>query len=326
MEERNYPIEVIPEEVRTPTRDPQETVKHFLGVPHPPEAVLQEAQKAAKALEKVVAGKKRPVIFRGEQYLEFEDWQTVAKFYGLCARTLEAEPVEIFGVKGAKAKAEVIDLRTGQVVGGAEAYCMRDEENWKEKPWFQLASMAQTRAGAKALRNVLAWVVVLAGYRPTPAEEIQEEPAQPTQGKGTGGFSQGGGTAQAKGSLKASSSSQAGSSPQANESKADNHSVGPSNGEKTAPSHLPLSSQEERPTKEEIQNLLRLALKNGFSTVNSAGKRCVDYPRLGEFLRSNGFPRMIKEMSRNECQKASLFLESRLRTLILKEIESVLPQ
>ena len=32
--------------------------------------------------------------------------------------------------------------------------------------------MAQTRAGAKALRNALAWVVVLAGYRPTPAEEL----------------------------------------------------------------------------------------------------------------------------------------------------------
>jgi len=32
--------------------------------------------------------------------------------------------------------------------------------------------MAQTRAGAKALRNVLAWVAVLAGYKPTPAEEI----------------------------------------------------------------------------------------------------------------------------------------------------------
>jgi hypothetical protein len=34
--------------------------------------------------------------------------------------------------------------------------------------------MAQTRAGAKAMRNALAWVVVLAGYRPTPAEELPD--------------------------------------------------------------------------------------------------------------------------------------------------------
>lgn len=137
-----------------------------------PEEILCEAQKAAASLKRLISGKERPLIFRGEQYLEFEDWQTVAKFYGLAARTLEAEPVEIFGVKGAKARAEVVDLKTGEAVGGAVAYCMRDEENWKEKPWFQLASMAQTRAGVKALRNVLAWVVVLAGYRPTPAEEL----------------------------------------------------------------------------------------------------------------------------------------------------------
>jgi len=137
-----------------------------------PEEILSEAQRAASSLKRLMESKVRPLAFKGEQYLEFEDWQTVAKFYGLCARTLEAEPVEIFGVKGARARAEVIDLKTGQVVGGAEAYCMRDEESWKEKPWYQLASMAQTRAGAKALRNVLAWVVVLAGYKPTPAEEL----------------------------------------------------------------------------------------------------------------------------------------------------------
>ena len=39
-------------------------------------------------------------------------------------------------------------------------------------PLFQLRSMAQTRACAKALSNLFKWVVVLAGYRPTPAEEM----------------------------------------------------------------------------------------------------------------------------------------------------------
>lgn len=149
-----------------------EPVESKVVLARPPEVVLEEAHRAASALQRVITGKKKPVIFQGEQYLEFEDWQTVGKFYGLVVRTFEAVPVEIFEVKGAKARAEVIELRTGQVMGGAEAYCMRDEANWKEKPWFQLASMAQTRAGAKALRNVLAWVVVLAGYRPTPAEEV----------------------------------------------------------------------------------------------------------------------------------------------------------
>lgn len=40
-------------------------------------------------------------------------------------------------------------------------------------PLFQLRSMAQTRAQAKALRSCYAWVVVLAGYQPTPLEEME---------------------------------------------------------------------------------------------------------------------------------------------------------
>ena len=132
----------------------------------------------------------------GEQYLEYEDWQTLAQFYGYTVKTGEAQPIEIDGVKGAKACADLIDIKTGMYLGGAEAYCMRDEEHWNTRPkyewqgegenrkrvkvgdevvpWFQLASMAQTRAGAKALRNRLAWVAVLAGYKATPVEEMTE--------------------------------------------------------------------------------------------------------------------------------------------------------
>jgi hypothetical protein len=62
--------------------------------------------------------------------------------------------------------------RDGRVISAAEAMCMRDEPKWTSKPEFQLRSMAQTRASAKALRNVLAWVVVMAGLKPTPAEEM----------------------------------------------------------------------------------------------------------------------------------------------------------
>lgn len=152
---------------------------HDISVARDPELVLSEAQKAAKALTTVIAGKKKPFILNGEQYLEYEDWQTVAKFYGLCAKTHDAMPCEVDDIKGAKAEADVIDVRSGLIVGHAEAYCLRDEKQWTEKPFFQLSSMAQTRAGAKALRNVLAWVVVLAGYKPIPAEEMQDVGQKP---------------------------------------------------------------------------------------------------------------------------------------------------
>jgi hypothetical protein len=141
-----------------PATDPLDTLTH--------------AKRAAEALQSIVSQKPDPVIVNGKQYLEFEDWQTLGHFYGVHVRTGDAEPVTINGVEGAKARAEVLN-DNGLVIGGAAAACLRDEDQWGNKPWFQLASMAQTRAGAKALRNVLAWVAVLAGYRPTPAEEMR---------------------------------------------------------------------------------------------------------------------------------------------------------
>ncbi len=173
-----------------------EAVGKAAGLTLRPIEVLENARVAARALKDVLSAKPKKLILGGEQYLEYEDWQTVGQFYGYTVKTEDAVPVEVFGVPGAKAKAYLIEYHTGLIVGSAEAYCMRDEDKWSTRskyewqdgphgrrrvkvgdepvPWFQLASMAQTRAGAKAFRNRLAWVVVMAGFRPTPAEELED--------------------------------------------------------------------------------------------------------------------------------------------------------
>ncbi len=73
------------------------------------------------------------------------------------------------------------------------AMCLNDEENWGLRPkyeWtgpqgarkktkigeiavplFQLRSMAQTRAQAKALKGPFSWIVAMAGFAPAAAEE-----------------------------------------------------------------------------------------------------------------------------------------------------------
>jgi len=141
-----------------------------------PDEVLTEAQRAAKALTGVIEAKPKKVTFNGKTYLQFEDWQTLGRFYGVTAVVKSTKHVE-FGdgddkVSGFEAVAEALLVSGNQVISSAEAMCLNDEPNWNRKPLFQLKSMAQTRACAKALRNVLAWVVVLAGYAPTPAEEM----------------------------------------------------------------------------------------------------------------------------------------------------------
>jgi hypothetical protein len=143
----------------------------LLTIEADPETVLERARRAAVALKEVVSKKAKPVIFKGEQYLEFEDWQTLGRFANASAKVVSVEPVALGAAKGFHAVAVAIDQH-GRELTRAEAWCLGDEANWKDRPLFMLASMSQTRACAKALRNVLSWIAVLAGYRATPAEEL----------------------------------------------------------------------------------------------------------------------------------------------------------
>lgn len=145
-----------------------------LSVARPPDQVLAEAQSAARALQEVISKKSSPVIFNGERYLEFEDWQTIGKFYGVTAKVVHTGYLDLGSAQGFEATAVAFHPQTGMNLSSAESICMNDEKNWSFKPLYQLKSMAQTRACAKALRNVFSWVVVLAGYKPTPAEEMEE--------------------------------------------------------------------------------------------------------------------------------------------------------
>jgi len=107
----------------------------------------------------------------------------LARFFNLTVGTEKTFRVEQNGAfKGYNARA-IVYSQQGTIIGSAEASCFNDEQKWISKPEFQLKSMAQTRACAKALRNVLAWVVVLEGFSPTPAEEmdsVNPAPAAPS--------------------------------------------------------------------------------------------------------------------------------------------------
>lgn len=140
-----------------------------------PAVQLEFAQKASKALMEIVGQKKKPVIINGEQYLEFEDWQTIARFYGASVGTEWSRPLKDDTGKTIGYEAKAIVHMAGEIISSAEAMTMYAEKNWVHRDEFMLRSMAQTRAGAKALRNAFAWVAVLAGYKPTPAEEMPKE-------------------------------------------------------------------------------------------------------------------------------------------------------
>jgi len=67
----------------------------------------------------------------------------------------------------------------GRIIATAESMCSSKENNWRGRDEYAIKSMAQTRATAKACRLAFSWIMVLAGYEPTPAEEMpSDEPAE----------------------------------------------------------------------------------------------------------------------------------------------------
>ena len=162
-----------------------------LAVSRPPEKILDEARRVASMLKAVIEQTKGSIKLGASEHLKIEAWSTLAQFYGCTPRVTRTQFVDYGnGVQGFEAYAELVHVATGRVVSTAEAMCLTDEPQWRERavyewrdnarvavgqepvPLFQLRSMAQTRAVSKVCATALRWVVVLAGYSGIPAEEM----------------------------------------------------------------------------------------------------------------------------------------------------------
>lgn len=136
-----------------------------------PEQVVASATKAAKALAKVVTGQKLAVKIQGREHVRVEGWTLLGSMLGVFPVVAWTKKLE----NGWEARVEA-RTRAGDVVGAAEAECLRSEKTWASRDDYALRSMAQTRATSKALRAPLGFVMQLAGFDATPAEEMPAEP------------------------------------------------------------------------------------------------------------------------------------------------------
>ena len=141
-----------------------------------PAAMLEQASNLANQLKDVVAKADLVSKIGGKDYLTVEAWTTLGVLVGCTARTEWSRPLE----DGWEAAVEVVNSH-GLVIGRAEASCLRSERNWQRRDDYALRSMAQTRAMGKALRMPLGWIAALAGYQPTPAEEMPADPPAPDE-------------------------------------------------------------------------------------------------------------------------------------------------
>ena len=114
------------------------------------------------------------------EYVTVEGWEVLGTMLGIVPDTRIVEEMKNDKDRtiGFKARATLYQNPTfedGKIIGGhvlatAEAYCTRDDF---QKKYFSMASMAQTRALGKAYRMALSWVMKMAGFEGTYAEDME---------------------------------------------------------------------------------------------------------------------------------------------------------
>jgi len=144
-----------------------------------PEKQVDAAGKIATLLCDVIEKQKLYTDLRGKKYVNVEGWQTLGSFL----RVLPKERQVTRHNDGTfEAHVDLID-RHGQVVGSGSAICGADESMWMKRPEYARRSMAITRATGKAYRIAFSWIMNMAGYEPTPLEEMDH--VEPTLYEGT---------------------------------------------------------------------------------------------------------------------------------------------
>ena len=113
------------------------------------------------------------------EYVVVEGWEVLGTFLGIVPVTTIIGEIKNKqeNVVGYRARATLYQnpiIENDEIVGGtviARAEAQADKSGF-QKDLFSIASMAQTRALGKAFRMGLSWIMKMAGFEGTPAEEM----------------------------------------------------------------------------------------------------------------------------------------------------------
>jgi len=113
------------------------------------------------------------------EYVLVEGWEVLGTMLGIVPITQVVEPItnDKGKVRGYKARASLYRnpiMEHGEIIGGtliATTEASATVEGF-QKDTASMMSMAQTRALGKAYRMALSWIMKMAGYEGTPAEEM----------------------------------------------------------------------------------------------------------------------------------------------------------
>ena len=123
-------------------------------------------------LKKLIVENRLYTDIRGKNYVNVEGWQIAGAFTGLYPVVESVENLSEGNFYKYRAKVSLRD-KEGNKVGYGVAICTNKEPGKTGFDEYAVASMAQTRAVGKAFRLKIGWLLKVAGYETTPAEEMR---------------------------------------------------------------------------------------------------------------------------------------------------------
>jgi len=134
-----------------------------------PQDVINQASKIATELAKIIKDRKLFSTISGKNFVRVEGWTTMGAMLGILPREVAVTETENGDFL---ADVELIRASDGMIVGRASAIVGSDEKTWATRPRYARRSMSVTRATGKAYRLGWSWIITLAGFEATPAEEM----------------------------------------------------------------------------------------------------------------------------------------------------------
>ena len=191
-EELPFPVEVVSEEVDDQVQETSIVKQETDSLPDyailnpdiPMTAKVHVATNVANTLAPLV--RNQGLVVKGlnrsnkeAEYVTVEGWEVLGTFLGIVPVTTVIEDIknDKGRIVGYKARATLYQnpvIENDEIVGGtviARAEATADKTGF-QKDLFAIASMAQTRALGKAYRMGLAWVMKMAGFEGTFAEDM----------------------------------------------------------------------------------------------------------------------------------------------------------
>ena len=149
--------------------------------------MVKNASVISTELRNIIEKQELYAVIQGKKFITVEGWNTLGAMLGVFPEVVRTK--DLSGVRtkenpnGTETKfneikywAEVqIKKASGEVISSAQAICSSKEKGRTNVDEYVILSMAQTRATGKAFRLAFSWLVKMAGYEPTPSEEVHKK-------------------------------------------------------------------------------------------------------------------------------------------------------